>query len=66
MQNNYLENDDISRTNRFKGMSGVSIIERPSSINRATRLYNDDDFDRMLMPETYDNFNEIVPLNEDE
>ena len=36
MQNTYLENEDLSRSNRFKNMSGVSIMERPSSLNRAT------------------------------
>ena len=66
MQNTYLENEDLSRSNRFKNMSGVSIMERPSSLNRANMQYNDTDFDRMLMPETYGSINEIVPLNDDE
>ena len=66
MQNSYLENEDISRSNRFKNMRGVSINERPSSLNRANMQYTDTDFDRMLMPETYGSINEIVPLNDDE
>lgn len=66
MQNSYLENEDLSRSNRFKNMSGVSINERPSSLNRANMQYTDTDFDRMLMPETYGSINEIVPLNDDE
>lgn len=48
-------------------MSGVSIVERPSSLNRAMMNFNDVDFDRMLQPtENFGCINEMVPLNDDE
>ena len=47
-------------------MSGVSINERPSSLNRANMQFTDTDFDRMLVPETYGSINEIVPLNDED